>query len=161
MAMQSFTGKIQVIGVNPYMPVPAKVLKAIFKEAGKSKGPIPVRGMLNGKKYKQTLVKFSGKWRFYLNTPMRRAAGIDVGDRGDVEMEFDPSSREIPLHPALAKEFGKNKQAKLAYEKLPPYRQKEISRYLGFLKTEESLKRNLEKAILHLAGKQKFAGRNK
>ena len=158
--MPSFKAKIHIIGVNPYMLIPASVLSEIFKQAGKNKGPIPVHGTLNGKKYKQTLVKFSGKWRFYLNTPMRRAAGIDVGDSGEVEMEFDPSSRIIPTHPALTKAFLGNKKAKSVFEKLPAYRQKEISRYLGFLKTEESLKRNLEKVLLHLNGKGRFAGRD-
>ncbi len=33
-------------------------------------------------------------------------------------------------------------------------RQKEILRYLGFLKTEESMKRNVEKVIQFLAGKK-------
>src|ERR1041384_1128751 len=115
--MPSFKAKIHIIGVNPYMLIPASVLSEIFKQAGKNKGPIPVHGTLNGKKYKQTLVKFSGKWRFYLNTPMRRAAGIDVGDSGEVEMEFDPSSRIIPTHPALTKAFLGNKKAKSVFEK--------------------------------------------
>ena len=74
--MESFTAKIYKIGVNPYMLLPLKVLKTLFVEAGKDKGPIPVRGTLNGKKFTQTLVKYSGKWRLYLNTPMRKAAGM-------------------------------------------------------------------------------------
>ena len=77
---QSFSSKIQIIGVNPYVLLPASVLKNLFKEAGKNKGPIPVRGTLNENPFTQTLVKYSGRWRLYLNTPMRKAAGIDEGD---------------------------------------------------------------------------------
>jgi hypothetical protein len=158
--MKSFTAKILKIGINPYVLLPAPVLKDLFTQAGKTKGPIPVRGTLNGKKYKQTLVKYSGKWRLYLNTPMREAAGIDVGDIAEVKIEFDPAPRITPLNPALAKVLTKNKTAKAIFEKLAPYRQKEISRYLGSLKSADALEKNIAKVMRHLDGKEKFGGRS-
>lgn len=72
-SMEQFSARIYIIGVNPYVLLPAKTLKAIFQQAQKSKGPIPVRGTMNGAVYTQTLVKYSGKWRLYLNMPMRKA----------------------------------------------------------------------------------------
>ncbi len=78
--MKTFSAKILKIGINPYVLVPATVLKVLFEQAGKDKGPIPIKGTLNEKPFIQHLVKYSGKWRLYLNTPMRKAAGIDVGD---------------------------------------------------------------------------------
>jgi hypothetical protein len=158
--MKQFSATILKIGINPYVLLPAATLKELFTQSGKNKGPIPVRGTLNGKKYKQTLVKYSGKWRLYLNTPMREAAGIDVGDKAEVKIEFDPAPRITPVPPALAKAFTKNKAAKTAFEKLAPYRQKEISRYIGSLKSPESITRNVEKALKHLTGKERFAGRD-
>lgn len=158
--MKSFSAKILKIGINPYVLLPAPVLNYLFKKSGKSKGPIPVKGTLNGKKYTQTLVKYNGKWRLYLNMPMREAAGIDVGDFADVKVEFDPAPRIIPVHPKLKKALTENKQANTAFEKLPPSRQKEIIRYIGFLKSEESVERNIEKAMKHLIGKARFAGRD-
>jgi uncharacterized protein YdeI (YjbR/CyaY-like superfamily) len=54
----------------------------------------------------------------------------------------------------LKKAFLKNKKAKQTYDALQPSRKKEINRYLGFMKTEASLERNVEKIILHLLGKE-------
>ncbi|MFI5149727.1 MAG: YdeI/OmpD-associated family protein [Bacteroidia bacterium] len=158
--MHSFTAKIQIIGVNPYVLIPAPILKSIFIQAGKDKGPIPVKGTLNGYGYIQTLVKFSGKWRLYLNTPMRKAAGIDTGDSARVEICFDPKPRILTMHVQLAIALDKNKKAKTVFETLAPYRQKEIIRYIGFLKTKESVERNIVKVIQHLLGKERFAGRD-
>lgn len=151
--MYSFSSKIQIIGNNPYVSIPSAVLKKIFKDAGKDRGPIQVRGLLNGHKFFQTLVKYSGKWRLYLNTPMRGDAGIDVGDTANIKIEFDPVERVFPMHPKFKSALIKNKIAKAVFEKLSPSRQKEINRYFSYLKTEESLVRNIEKAIQSLAGK--------
>lgn len=152
--MESFTAKILIIDINPYVGIPEDVLDALFKQAGKTRGPIPVRGTLNGKKFKQTLVKYRGVWRLYLNTPMRQEAGISVGDNATVELEFDPEPRIVPMHPQFVRALSKNKAAKAAFEKLVPSRQKEILRYLNSMKTEESLVRNIEKAIQFLSGKK-------
>ena len=143
------------------MLIPVAVLKEIFKKANKDKGPIPVRGELNGHAFIQTLVKYSGKWRLYLNGPMRKAAGIDVGDRAEVKLKFDPETREIVAHPKLKAALEKNKKAMAAFSKLPPSRQKEILRYIGFLRTEESIERNIKRAIAFLSGKERFIGRDK
>jgi len=158
--MRSFSAKIYKIGINPYVLLPQPVLDSIFKQAGKDKGAIPVRGTLNGNAFTQTLVKYSGKWRLYLNTPMRKAAGIDVGDTANVKIEFDPAPRIIPMHPKLQQALAKNKKAKEAFEELTPSRQKEILRYIGFLKSEESVMTNVEKVIQNLLGKGRFGGRD-
>lgn len=152
--MERFTAKILIIGINPYVGLPEEVLKTLFKQADKNKGPIPVRGTLNGKRFIQTLVKYRGAWRLYLNTPMRRDAGIDVGDDAVVEIEFDPEPRIVPTHPKFARALSKNKEAKAAFEQLVPSRQKEILRYLNSMKTEESFVRNIEKVIQNLSGKR-------
>lgn len=152
--MESFTAKILKIGINPYVGLPEDVLKTLFKQADKNKGPIPVRGTLNGKRFEQTLVKYQGAWRLYLNTQMRQEADIDVGDDATVQIEFDPEPRIVPIHPKFARALSKNKEAKAAFEKLAASRQKEILRYLNSMKTEESLVRNVEKVIQNLSGKR-------
>jgi len=134
--------------------VPVDILNILFKQAGKTKGPIPVRGTLNGKRFKQTLVKYQGAWRLYLNTQMRQDAGIDVGDDATVDLEFDPEPRIVPIHPKFARALLKNKEGKAAFEKLAPSRQREILRYLNSMKTEESLVRNIEKVVQYLSGER-------
>ncbi|HSZ87564.1 MAG TPA: YdeI/OmpD-associated family protein [Puia sp.] len=158
--MNSFSAKILIIGVNPYVLLPASLLKEIFKKAGKNKGPIPVCGTINEKKFTQTLVRYSGKWRLYLNTPMRKSAGIDVGDIANVEISYDPSERTTPMHPKLKAALEKNKKALTEFNKQIPSRKKEIMRYINSLKTEESLERNIKRAIGSLTGKDKFIRRN-
>ena len=159
--MNSFSAKIYKIGVNPYVLLPLNVLKNLFKQAGKEKGHIPVKGKLNGHEFTQTLVKYSGKWRLYLNTPMRKNAGIDVGDIAEVQIEYDVRERIIAMHPKLELALIKNKEAKKVFDALSPSRRKEIVRYISFLKTEESVDRNIKRAISFLQGEERFVGRDK
>lgn len=159
--MLSFEAKILIIGINPYVLLPARVLKKLFVQAQKDRGAIPVRGTLDGHKFIQNLVRYSGKWRLYLNTPMRKAAGKEVGDVVEVEIEFDPDERIIPMHPKLLKALSKNKSASIVFESLPPSRKKEIIRYISNLKTEESVDKNVIRAIRFLTGDANFIGRDK
>lgn len=159
--MTSFKETIKIIGVNPYVIPPERVLKGLFRECGRSTGPIPIRGTLNGHPYIQTLVKYRGKWRLYLNTPMRIAAGIDVGDPASFTVEFDPRSREVSMPEALKKALHRNVKAKRVFDSLPPSRKKEINRYISRLKNPESIKRNVERAIGFLTGSARFIGREK
>lgn len=145
--MASFTASIEIIGINPYVEVPDEVLHVLFKQSKKSKGPIAVKGKLNGKPYIQHVVKYKGLWRLYLNTPMRQAAGIEVGDVAKVKIEFDNRVRETPMHPELAKALAANKKVKEVFDAQAPYRQKEMMRYLNSMKTAESVKRNIVKIM--------------
>lgn len=159
--MNPFNAKILIIGVNPYVLLPKEALKEIFQQAGRDKGPIQVKGKLDGHPFKQNLVKYAGKWRLYLNTPMRKAAGKDVGDRVEVWLEYDPEERTLTIHPKLEEALRKNKKAKAIFDQLSPSLRKEIIRYIGFLKTEESVERNVKRAIGFLNGTERFIGRDK
>src|SRR6188768_4328862 len=103
--MKSFSAKIQIIGVNPYVLLPASLLKYIFQKAGKDKGAIPVQLKIGDKDFIQNLVKYSGQWRLYLNGLMRKAAGRDVGDKIEIQIDFDPKPRITPTHPKLKMAF--------------------------------------------------------
>ncbi len=152
--MNSFSGTIIKLGINPCLDVPEKVLSKLFKESGKTKGPIPVTGTLNGKPFRQTVVKYKGEWRLYLNGQMRKDAGIDVGDEGKVKIQFDPNPREVPKHSKFSAALSKDNIAKKAYEKLSPSHQKEILKYLHSSKNPETTARNIEKVIQQLNGKK-------
>ena len=159
--MKPFSSKVQIIGVNPYVLLPSSILKYIFQKAGKDKGAIPVKGKLNGKSFIQNLVRYSGKWRLYLKGPMRQATGIDVGDMANVEIDFDPKPREVSMHPKLKKALQQDTKAKAAFNKLSPSRQKEIMKYINFLKSEESVDKNVARAIAHLVSAKPFIGQEK
>ena len=159
--MKPFSAKIQLIGINPYVLLPASVLKYIFQKAEREKGAIPVQLKIGGNDFIQNLVKYSGKWRLYLNTPMRKAAGKDVGDTIVIKIDFDSKPRITPMHPKLKLAFKENPTVKKAFEKLSPSRRKEILRYINFLKSEESVNKNIQRAIAHLTNSKPFIGREK
>jgi hypothetical protein len=160
MATKTFKAKIRIIGINPYVLLPVAVLNLIFKQAEKDKGPIPIKGKLNGKPYTQTLVKYSGKWRLYLNMPMRLAGKCDVGDVALFSVQFDTKPRTTQMPTALKKALAANSQAKIMFDRLAPHYQKEIMRYINSLKSQESIDRNVKRAIEHLLGKARFVARN-
>ena len=60
----------------------------------------------------------------------------------------------------MEKALIKNKQAKDVFDGLAPHLQKEIIRYIANLKTEESIDRNVKKAVQFLLGKERFIGRD-
>jgi hypothetical protein len=158
--MHTFQADLKIIGINPYVAVPEKILAAIFKQGGKEKGKIPIRGTINNLPYTQTLVKFKGEWRLYINTRMLKHSPKKIGTIIAVSVAFDPSNRTITPHPKLVKSLEKNKKAKAVFDKLRPSLQHEIVRYIANLKTEASIDRNIAKAINFLLGKERFIGRD-
>jgi hypothetical protein len=163
--MNSFHAKILILVGNPYVRPPDKVLSPVFKQAGKSTSPIPIRGRLDGAAFQQSLVRYQGDWRLYINGIMAKNAGLKytgsisaiVGRKVKLEIEFDRKPPEYRMVPAFQKALDKNKKARLAYERLTPGRRKEILRYFGFMKSEESLKRNIDRVMQHLSGKESDA----
>lgn len=148
--MTSFSGTIYKLGINPVVDPPDDALRCLFEQAGRNKGHIPVRGYLNGAEYMQTLVKYGGAWRLYINAEMLKASGLSVGDTADIEIEFDPRPRQVPIPKTFADALKRDVKAKAKYDRLSPSRQKDILRYLNSLKTDESLTRNVQRAIKQL-----------
>lgn len=158
--MFRFTQTIAIIGINPYVVPPEKVLALLFDKAGKKTSPIPVKILINGKTFKQHLVRYQGSWRLYLNGPMRTLAGRETGDSISLHIDFDPISRTTKMPPTLQKALKDNPDAHAVYKRIPPSLQKEIKRYILQLKTERSVQRNVQKAIGFLLGKERFIGRD-
>jgi hypothetical protein len=156
--MNSFSTIIRKIGINPYVHLPGEVMQALFGQAGRDRGPIPVRGRINGKPFIQTLVRYKGAWRLYINGEMRRSANVDVGDEVDIRIEFDPVPRVEPIPSKFALALSKNKEAARAFEALTVSRQKEILRYLNSMKAEASLERNVLKILQRLQAKRPKGG---
>lgn len=154
-----FKAKIDLIGINPFVFVPARILTKIFKQAGKDKGSIPVKGLVNEQPYRQTLVRFDNAWRLYINNTMLKNSPKRIGEVIEIEIALDEESRDIETPPLFLKALKANKEANQVYKSLTPSLQKEIVRYLARLKTVQSLEHNVEKAINFLLGKERFIGR--
>lgn len=121
--MHKFKADIDIIGINPYVSVPDKILKEIFNQAGRDKGHIPVHGTINGKPYKQTLVKYAGEWRLYINTQMIKNSPKLIGETVELTIELDPADRTVKPHPKLTIALDENEEAKTVFDKLAPSRQ--------------------------------------
>ena len=156
----SFLAVIELIGINPFVFVPKKILESLFLEAGKNRGHIPVTGTVNGQAYAQTLVKYSGDWRLYINTTMLKDSPKRIGEKIEVVVRVDHSDRTIAVHPKLEAALNSKPQAKEIFEQLSPSRRKEIIKYINNLKTEESVSKSVAKAIDFLLGKTRFVGRD-
>ena len=137
--------------LNPCVVVPEPIVAALKAEAGKNQS-LPVKATFKGKVFKANVVIYRGAWRLYLNGTMRKAAGVDVGHRVKVGLRHDPVARTTPMPPAFARALARDRRAKAAFERLAPSRRKELLRYLGNLKREESLRRNVERMLKYLKG---------
>lgn len=159
--MESFIARIEIIGINPFVSLPPSVLSALFIQAKRDKGPIRVRGKIEGKDYKQTLVKYKGAWRLYINSSMLKSSDRKTGDTVNILVEYDPDPRILPMHPGLGTALKNNPEAGLVFNQLSISRQQEIIRYINSLKNKITVEKNVERAILFLNGKARFVGRNK
>ncbi|HMQ08867.1 MAG TPA: YdeI/OmpD-associated family protein [Saprospiraceae bacterium] len=148
--LNSFTAKLEIIGINPFVFVPEEVLTEIFRQAKRDKSPIPIKGAVNGLAYQQTLMKYKGDWRLYVNLAMLKDSPKRIGEEIRVTVQFDPEKREVPMHPKLTKALKENPKARMAFDKLTPSKRLEILRYMSFLKTDESIERNVKKVIANL-----------
>jgi hypothetical protein len=156
--MIRFKSVIKILGINPYVLVSAVRAKQI--KAGWKK-PLPVLVRINAEPKKPWRINMmpvgNGSFYLYLHESVRKVSGTKVGDKVEVEIEFDADYKSGPTHPlplSFKKQLSRNSKAKKAWDKLSPSRKKEILRYFASLKSKEALERNIEKAVEVLAGKE-------
>jgi hypothetical protein len=147
---------MRIINGNPYVLISAARATALRKGWRR---PMPVRVRVNGKPdpaWRINLMPIGdGRFYLYLHGDVRKASATKVGDLVDVEVAFDTKYRGGPMHP-MPEWFGRplsaNPKARRAWEALIPSRQKEILRYLSWLKSDAARARNVAKAIRVLSG---------
>ncbi|MBR7720193.1 YdeI/OmpD-associated family protein [Hymenobacter properus] len=159
--MHTFTATLEIIGVNPFVQVPAEVLADVFARAGRIKGPIRVHGTVNGQPYQQTLVRYAGLWRLYINLLMLPNSPRRIGEVLAIGIDYNPAPAPVLACPAFEKALAETPEAREVFDRLPPSRQHELVRYLVRLKSEETLARNLERAVGFLLGRNRFVGRDR
>ena len=159
--MHTFEANIDIVGANPFVFVPPDILHQIFIAAGKDKGFIPINGLINDKAFTQTLVRYQGEWRLYINTSMLKNSPKRIGEKITLSIAYDPRPRTIAMPAKFEDALSNNLQAKKVFNALSPSRQNEIVRYLVRLKNEEVLNKNINRAINFLLSKERFIGRDK
>lgn len=151
--MKSFSQVIFKVGINPCVVPPPEVMEYVFKQAKKRSGAIPVRGTINGTQYMQTLVKYDGHWRLYINGLMLKAAKLKTNDVASLTIEHDPRDRTVLPHLEFSAALKKDPVAAAAFDLLSPSRRKEINRYLNMLKRDTVRTKNIEKILHFLSGR--------
>lgn len=159
MQTSPFKARLENIGINPFVFLPEEILNQIFKASGKCKSPIPVKGAVNGKPFRQNLMKYLGEWRLYINLTMLKDSPKRIGEVIEIFVEFDDSDRTVAIHPQLDKAIREDPIAIKNFENLIPSGKLELIRYINNLKTEAAIRKNIEKIIRYLKGEADFFGK--
>jgi hypothetical protein len=150
---------------NPYVHISRD--RATALKAGWHK-PMPVLVQINGEPRPPWRINMmpmgSGAFYLYLHGSVRKASATQVGDMVDVYVRFDPAYRGGPMHDMprwFQAPLSANARARRAWLALTPSRQKEILRYLSWLKSKDARERNVAKAIRVLSGaKERYMARS-
>lgn len=156
---------IRQVSVNPYVLVQASQASKLRRDW---RGPMPVRFEVDGhpgQVWRTNLMPLrDGSFRLYLNGKVRKATGLAVGDVAPLDVQFDEEYRGGPQDPMpiwFRDSLRRNQLAKSGWASLAPSRQKELLRYFASLKSPDTQRRNVRRAIEVLAGgKGRFMGRS-
>ncbi len=157
MSALRFSAIMKIINGNPYILVSALRAKKLQKDWKK---PMPVKVRVNGKPKAPWKINMmpvgDGSFYLYLHGDVRKASQTGVGDKVEVEVEFDAKYKggPAPLPTWFSKALKLDRDVLKAWKELTPSRQKEIVRYLNWLKSEEARQRNLTKVLYVLSGKK-------
>lgn len=145
----TFKAKIYKVGINPCVKVPLRITKTMEP----IKGYIPINGTIETHAFQQTLVPVkNSNYRLFVNGQMLEGSGMKLGKtaRFVIEQDFSTQPRkDSSITPAFKRKLVAAGVFE-AFKKLTPSRQKEILRYLHYLKTEPSKERNMKKVIAQL-----------
>jgi hypothetical protein len=157
-----FMARIYRIWMMRHVTIPEEVSRTLLKElaaGGKgicsttiseTKPPkyIPVVAIVNGRISRTTLVPAgSGRYRLQINTALRKAAGVDVGDFIGVEVRIDRSSRSLPVPPDLRAALAKHPKARKAFGRLAPGQRRQFILWVDSAKAAETRRRRLARAL--------------
>lgn len=142
----TFKTKIYKVGINLCVKVPLRITKTMEP----AKGYIRIKGTIENHTFEQTLVPVkNSNYRLFVNGPMLKGSGMSLGKTATFVIEQDFSTlprRDSAMSPVFKKLLSRANVIK-SFQALTPYRQKEILRYLYYLKTDNAKIRNMQKVI--------------
>ncbi|MBL7934066.1 MAG: YdeI/OmpD-associated family protein [Bacteroidia bacterium] len=149
----SFKARIYKTGINWAVDVPEKVSAKLKK----TKGYIRIKGKINGFDFKTNLVPVKDSpHRLFVNGIMMKGGNTALDKVASFEIEQNTTKveEEYPVPSPLKKALKEHKVEK-DFKALTPTRVKDILRYLYYIKTEETLQKNIAKVIKQLKDKSK------
>ena len=104
----------------------------IFNQIKRNKGVIKVLICVNGGEiFPQTLLKYKGDWRLYINTKILPNSPSRIGELLDIKLNLDFEDREIKMPIDLKGGLEKNPQAKEIFDNIDKIEDiKDIDNYL-------------------------------
>ena len=144
--MQRFTGTLaEARGGGSSIAVPFDA-KAVFGTARP-----PVRGTVNGTPLRTRLMVYGGVTHLGLTKAIREAAGIEMGDTVDVELELDDAPREVEVPAELATVLD-SEGVRDTYDALAFTHRREYAEWVAGAKKAETRERRAAKAAEMLRG---------
>jgi hypothetical protein len=139
-AVQRFTGTLgEARGGGRWVAVPFDG-KAVFGQAR-----APVRGSVNGTPVRTRLAVYGGVTYLGLTREVREAAGIELGDAVDVELELDEAPREVSVPGELAAVLD-GEGLRETYDALAFTHRREYAEWVGSAKQPQTRERRAAKA---------------
>jgi hypothetical protein len=148
-----FKAKIYKTGINWCVDVPVKITKKMVAE----KGYIKIKGKINSFDFAKTLVPVKNSpYRLFVNLTMMKGGKTALGKIASFNIEQDKIKiiKEYPVPHLLSKILGYSKLTE-DFNGLTKSRKNTILKYLSYVKTDETLKKNIYKLIIQLKNKEK------
>lgn len=149
----TFRAMIYKVGINWCVDVPATVTDKLTIK----KGGIAIKGLINGYGFFKTLMPVKGSlYRLYVNTEMMKGGMTALGEVAtfDIGPDMEKATVAYPVPQLLAERLDEHGLT-LDFDNLAPSRKKDILKYLSYIKTEETLLRNIGKLIGQLERKER------
>lgn len=149
----TFRAKTYRIGINWCADVPKEITEQLTAE----KGRIRIKGQINGFDFAKTLMPVkNAPYRLFVNQVMMKGGKTAPGQIAafTIEQDNERTVKEYPTPLVLIEQLEKH-QLTAAFDNLTPSRKKEILKYLNYVKTDETLMRNIDKLIAQLRNKEK------
>jgi hypothetical protein len=160
---QRFLATIYKIWMMRHVDVPEETVRQLAREIARGdtirKQPnyIPVVATVNGQSARATLVPAGGgRFRMQINTALRKAARVDVGDVVSLELRLDRTSRNLPVPSDLRAGLKQHPRAEKEFRALPPGHRRQFIHWFDSAKSAEARRRRLERAIDHLLERAMF-----
>jgi len=148
-----FKAKIYKTGINWCVDVPLRISKKMIPE----KGYIKIKGQINNYDFTKSLVPVKNKqYRLFVDAQMMKGGETALGKVAKFSVE-QTSKKEVTKYstPKLLRESLKKEGLTKAFTQLTSSRKKDILKYLSFVKTDETMMKNLNKLIGQLKNKSK------
>jgi len=148
-----FKSKIYKTGINWAVDVPLEISSQLKSE----KGYIRIKGQINGFDFTQTLVPVKNSpYRLFVNLIMMKGGKTALGEIA----YFTIKQNEVELikmypMPELLSAMLTKESLTESFNALSEARKKDILKYLSFIKTEETMMKNIIKLISKLKNKEK------